>query len=368
MRGLWRKPWLWYAVVVATFLVNLLVAFVTIQSHVSSSPVVHDGMAGMLLDPSWQKRQGPPAVPALESQLWHRMLQENPDCADPLQPLHLRHGRGSTPSDGAGGEDLPPFGFSADLRAYMKENPNSSLCVPPPTGPSCEASRYAVIIYGTGRRLRQLLVHTMAFVAYPSVSDIHLLLEIDEETLSRDAKYGVRILSWQEQGVIKIVAGQSPWDAIDRLADDDFGSQAVLWINGDNPKIWNGTTFKSRLNAWRDHPDALSIAGFVRSPDREICPYPLLHGTYMHRDYFCYLKHPVASRPRFHATPFGWDAGTEAIAVYLYSIGHGYTMDSNDVNVTIPPRVGNHGATETVLNYFGCQCFAKSSFPIVHQC
>lgn len=383
-------------------------AFVTIQDHGVTSPniVLSDSLLLLEKPSSWQGGQHGPSVASVgsssESQLWHRMLQDNPQCSSGSSRStpalnNLRHGGTKTRStkgernDG----DLAPFGFSTALRTYMKENPNLSLCIPPPTRPLCEVSQYTVVIYATGKNsLRLLFTHIMAFLAYPSVSDIHLILAINEDGLLKDTKYGTRIVNWIEQGVIKVIfadgrggdALSSLWDtAIDKLVEDkDVHSETILWINGDLPKTWNGTTFKSRMHTWRENPDALSITGLFTtstsvSGERNggattVCRYPLLHGTIMHRNYLCYLNHPVTSHVRRYANQCGWDASTEAIGIYLYSISHGYHVvrdprDNSTLATDIGPRLENHETTEPILKYFGCQCFTKSIFPTgLRQC
>jgi hypothetical protein len=228
-------------------------------------------------------------------------------------------------------------------------------------------------------------------------------------------KYAKRIQYWNEKDVVNVIPSASLWDGLNRL---DVPSESILWIDGDhyynnyfgnsnsnnnnnhNKDIpINGTKLKGRLRVWREIPNALVIPGgdantdvnnnnIVSHPRQQqataatssstTCPFSSfpflsLHGMMMHKNYLCYLNHPIIGSDLRNYTDslqqqkndsdintstdksiinlssspssslLSWDITTVAIGMILFHISDGYVIDRQDnVNCNI-----NNAITKT---------------------
>ena len=299
---------------------------------------------------------------------------------------------------------------------------------------------------------RNIVVGAMKFLAYPSVQRVNLVLRDNNEvgvsansgsakggTRRKTAlevsaernKYAKRVLNWSRKGVVNVVSTSSFWDAIERL---EVPSESMLWIDGDhrfdsqtnnnnnsNIIAANGTALKHQFRTWREIPNALVIPKensiVPMSPSqinghndeknnargRSVCTVPLLHEMMMHRNYLCYLNHPVVGELRnytdsvrrrrrvkaktnnstrndnYDDNASAWDVTTMAIGMLLFSIGDGYVIedagDHSSADTTAAaaykqPLLPFHSAAdgengtlvaatdyeEEISNYFGCPC------------
>jgi hypothetical protein len=402
----WKKPRFWLVLVAASFVLNLLVAILTIHNYIlssSSSSLPQSFSTGGVgngelffsslkstgstssfssLRAGWQESK------ITQSQFWHRMLQETATCNGRLSNVTTTNN--SITNDTFLGS-IRSFIISDNGRSESS-NKNNNLCVPPSSDVSfCKESRYTVVIYsrrGTtydgNAQMRSLVTQVMAFVAYPSVEKINLILYGEEDGLvASDSKYARRIASWKDSGTVKVVQQTSLWDAMDHL---EVPTHGMLWIDGDNPKDWNGTMFKARLQLWKEIPSMLVVGRYLVQliDNNGRCPaVPSLHGMMMHQNYLCLLKHPVVSRLRTLTESIYWDMATIAISLLLVYMGDGYYVDAtNAVSVTERQTDAttmdmNHSRRsldstnleELIIGYFGCPCSAATSrLPLTVRC
>lgn len=333
MRRILSKQRFWVILIVASFLVNILVAWVTVHKHMDISSAVFS-------QSSINPVEGGPVS---ERILWRRVLQESSDC-------RLIRLRTNTTSNSSATEDvLPPFGSRQNLDRYIEPQDEARQMCYIPSSTSCHVRRYSVVVLSKGTNLRHLFLNLMSFVSYPSVKDITLILDLDKESLSKDSKYGQRILQWNKQRTVKVINEQeSLWRAIERFKPN---SEAVLWMDGDTRKDWNGTVLKSAMNLWKENSRHL-LTSQVNFGD-ESCSFPRLHGTMMHRNFLCYLDHPVVNSLRNYSAPLGWDVVKNSISILWNHLGSGHIVVPSRVNRT---WMTNDQSTKAILHHFGCPC------------
>jgi hypothetical protein len=513
-RQLWKQPRSWFLLIIVIFIFNLLIAFVTIERHISfattSSSFFENGGPPISSSASTSSRRF-----STESRLWHRMLlmidqeEEKHDnnyvrrkkkSNDNNQVIcgkyHVNSSNNITTFDDKRNDDdgeddentsdatrrrklkLVPFGFPNSVREYVQKEQNrsssiGSYCIAPPSDPSCQSSSYTVVVYSTRTTLggttstitnttsrddywRQLVVRVMTFLAFPSVERVNLILREERgvennnnsnttttssnsrtttttttlflQNAAKRNKYAKRIQYWNENDVINVIPTTSLWDGLNRL---DVPSESILWIDGDhyynsylsninninnhnNDNLINGTKLKGRLRVWREIPNALIIPeGDANTDDSNnnivsqqqqqqqqtaaatrsstTCPFssfPLLslHGMMMHKNYLCYLNHPIIGSDLRNYTDslqqqkndsdsdnntdksiinlssssssslLSWDITTIAIGMLLFHISDGYVIDhqdnfnynnnNNDVTKTTP----NINRLSTIMN------------------
>mmetsp|Transcript_28201 Transcript_28201/g.31680 ORF Transcript_28201/g.31680 Transcript_28201/m.31680 type:complete len:611 (-) Transcript_28201:42-1874(-) len=198
-------------------------------------------------------------------------------------------------------------------------------------------------------------------------------------------KYAKRIQYWNEKGTVHVLTTASLWNGLNRL---DVPSESILWIDGDqnNGVIINGTKLKGRLRLWREIPstlvirddgmnnddidgDILLLSKQQQPADTAVAPssncaslpssFPLLslHGMMMHKNYLCYLNHPIIGsnlrnyidslyindndsnknndsidKSMVNFPSITWDITTIAIGMLLFQISDGYVIDDYDQN------------------------------------
>jgi hypothetical protein len=514
----WKKPRVWFRIIMVTFSFNLFIAVVTIERHISFSTLASSSSTFEIDRPKikispmsyrWRLEQ-PKAQFLTESRIWHRMLLQQQEQEKERTNNHVfcnnTNGKNQTTAtstkssgvnhqglvdDSNGVNKLSPFGFPETVRAYVQEHENknknesslkglsmsssssSTYCLAPPSEPSCQSFQYTVVIYSSGNNnrndgevvrkdynsstafdyprpnnadsyWRNIVVGAMKFLAYPSVQRVNLVLREETTThnnnievgssANRSAKatrrrtalevsakrnkYAKRVLNWSRKGVVNVVSTSSFWDAIERL---EVPSESMLWIDGDhrfgsqnNNIAANGTVLKHQFLAWREVPNALMIPKEIsivpvslskinghndkNNARGSVCStVPLLHEMMMHRNYLCYLNHPVVGselrnytdsvRRRVKAndntrngdyddTSSSWDVTTMAMGMLLFSIGDGYVIeDAADHSSVVTaaaaaykPLLPFHSTAEgdndtlaathaeEISNYFGCPC------------
>ena len=316
-----------------------------------------------------------------EKILWHRMLQDTFD--------HCSQQKGkvvtvdNSPNATHQPDKLPPLGFSRHIQLFLQQSSLQEQKCLLPSATACRATKYSVLIWTNGIHLRRLFLNIMSFVSYPSALDI-IVIGVDRSQLQANEAYGNRLLEWHEKGVIRLVPLHNLWFAMEVVEPQ---SDTVLWIHGDLPKNWNGTSLKSMLHDWKRNANYLVVPSGRRSlllvqPGRQerphdhtpgddsICPLtgvvPPLHGVMHHRNYLCYFDHPIVSRAlRKYVELLGWDVTVYAITILLQQLTVGYL----ETSWTIPPSTNDDVGFITpsvqlmITNYFGCCSLRRKAIP-----
>ncbi len=379
----WKRPGVWFRFIIAIFTVNLFIAIVTVERHISSSLTTIEMDHPRISQPLTQKRSQigqRRGEFSTESRIWHRLLlQQDPKDRTNQQFLCSNQTIVAETHDGVA--PLSPFGFAKSVRAYVREHENRSstpnngdsmppvYCLSPPSVPSCLSTQYTVVIYSSGHvrnhdnsvdtktkknsYWRNIVVGTMKFLAYPSVKRVNLVLRDTnvvvhqrKSSLLEDAakrnKYAQRVLNWNRNGDANILVVSSLWDAIDRL---DVPSESVLWIDGDYSllKTSNDTELNDYFHAWREIPNALAVADETslaslplsngRLPKEkasgDTCSFPLLHEMMLHANYLCYLNHPVVGSELRNYTKT-----LEKKIIRDFGTSRGYNLDQLSWDIT----------------------------------
>lgn len=451
MRKMIRKSTFWVAVIVASFALNVLVAVVTLHRHIryqdeQQSLLASSSSLSLFAVPSAlggsrssdgnvydvaNNRQTP------ESVLWRRMLQQEVSTGYCGQRAELHPGRNKTENNTAVASEalLPPFGFRHHVEQFVQmssEPQHGSLrgglsapdatsftvlpkyptttttttCYLPPTT-ACYESHYSVVMYSKAKNLRRLLLNLMTFQSYPSVNDITLIVP-SAETLRSDRAYGTRILDWDDRGTIHLLVVEassttSLWASLGQQLKPK--TSAILWVDGDVQKDWNGTSFRTNFDIWRQNTRSL-VASFSGHDEnnrpetgsstatalsqQQQCPHNRLHGTLMHQNWLCFLNHPVMDPLKQYLEPHDgtaaattneWGVIFNGLSILWNQIGQGQIMvmassplpNHRPITVVQPPKrpiqttpiVTTTTTTHlspssiklaTILDYFGCAC------------
>lgn len=338
-----RRPRFWVFLIAFYLTLNVLVGWVAVHRIPHSVNLISPASAVLF-------KKSPPNHDT-EQVLWHRLLQETSECAQ----------QKSIATNNKDKNTLPAFGFSAAVNRFLDsaDTTSQSTCYFPPTR-SCHITKYSVIVVSNGTNLRQLLLNLMSFLSYPSLQDLTLIIPLDRDTLDRDREYGKRLLEWNKQKRIRLLPLQSFWWAMKHLEPQ---SEAVLWMNGDGRKDWNGTVIKSHLQRWKQQSSSLVVTNALQHDDGAACLVPQLHGLVVHRDFLCYLDHPVIDPLRHYMEPLGWEAAQQAMAMLFQHVANGnvessgYQTSTNTSTVTKSLQL-----VKTTQDYFGC-CKSPSAMP-----
>ena len=483
MKRLIRKPTFWVTLIVGSFVLNSILAIVTLRDHWfyahdlgrdhSHRPVAASHSLFLFPRPrGWRNNHNnnnhdnnnkkdynhpTQILQTPDSVLWRRLLREEHTltCGGgsrrmlPTNPESMDNNNTSL---------LPPFGFRQHIEQFLLESSpatnasdstrTSSLrkqftrpeevvgvtaptCYLPPT--NCtgagEEEQYSVVVYSQARNLRRLLLNIMSFQMYPSVGDVTLLLlssSSSQDFLLTDQKdkYGQRLWKWNQTGTIRILLYQtakdhnsSLWSALSTLHPNH---QGVLFMDGDVKKHWNGTSLKTTFGAWKQHSRSLLVVGddtraATTSPSRVpesttesyfSCPLNQLHGTMIHRNWLCFLNHPLlrpiqqyltqtpTSSTSTLSSPHQDQEILNGLAIVWNQLGDGHILASDDINPHLPqlllPSSSRNDRQQntstirtaafhetskddqtrqlvqqqqqqeqkmsTILNYFGCSC------------
>jgi hypothetical protein len=138
-------------------------------------------------------------------------------------------------------------------------------------------------------------------------------------------------------------------------------SEAVLWMNGDGRKDWNGTVLKSHLQLWKQQSSSLVVTNALQQHNNDAatataaCLVPQLHGLVVHRDLLCYLDHPVIDPLRRYTEPFGWEANQQVMGMLFQHVANGQVESSSSgyqTTTVVTKRL--KPLLQTTQDYFGC--------------
>lgn len=448
MKRLIRKPSFWVALIVSSFAMNLFLAVMTLHQHIRypddprQHPQQHQQhVMSFFASSSTSNSQmgmdgsvGGVNQQLSESVLWRRMLQQDDmstaggGCGDRGLRSPTARINNTTYNDTV---LLPPFGFRRHIQQFVEPLSSSlatnrpsagqlrgsseqwttttttmkagntdskklsghSTCFLPPST-VCDATRYSVIMYSKAQNLRRLLLNLMAFQTYPSVHDITLIVPsadlLHHPQVDNTEAYASRIWDWKMQGTIEIHFVESAsassssstlWASLSQLRPKE---SAILWVDGDYRKDWNGTMFLNNFRIWREHSRALVVTAAAATtvssssalsaslsvtiteeeeedstrnitssgtssistnadhhekttngdPDSWTCPFNRLHGTLMHRQWLCFLQHPVLGPLGNFITMADdntnndddWDTTLNGLSILWNQLGEGHIL------------------------------------------
>jgi hypothetical protein len=354
MRRVVRRPTFWVFLILASFSLNVLVGWVAVH-RIPHAVNLISPVSSVLFKKAPEKHD-------TEQVLWRRLLlQETSEC-----PQHNSSATTNNNNNSNNNNTLPAFGFSAAVNQFLEspETTSQSTCYFPPNQ-SCHVTKYSVVVVSNGTNLRQLFLNLMSFLSYPSLQDLTLILPLDRDTLNRDRDYGKRLLEWNKQNKIRLLPFHSLWWAIQHLEPQ---SEAVLWMNGDNSrKDWNGTVLKSHLQRWKRQSSSLVVTNALQQQqhdDGASCLVSQLHGLVLHRDFLCYLDHPVIDPLRHYTEPLGWEASLQAMGMLFQHVADGHVESSGYQTTTIPPPVTKSlKLLKATQDYFGCCKSPSAAIP-----
>jgi hypothetical protein len=398
MRRSVRRPTFWVYLIAFSITLNLLFGWVAVH-HIPNA--VNFDLIPPIAASSILFKKAPEKQHETEQVLWRRLLQDTSECAQQQQQQQQQQKKSMAVNANANAKDknntLAAFGFSAAVNRFLdsadttitsttpRTTSSQSTCYFPPNH-SCHVTKYSVIVVSNGTNLRQLFLNLMSFLSYPSLQDLTLILPLDKDTLDRDRNYGKRLLEWNKQKKIRLLlmessASASFWWAMQHLEQPQ--SEAVLWMNGDARKDWNGTVLKSYLQMWKQQSSSLVVSNANALQQRNdndgaaiaaACLVPQLHGLVMHRDFLCYLDHPVINPLRRHteALGFGWEATQNAMGMLFQHVADGnvkssgYQFQTTTSSTSSPSSVFSTRLQllKTTQDYFGCCKSPSFAIPI----
>jgi len=409
MRRFLGRPTVWIWLVVFSFVMNLFLAVVTLHLHIRKYPEGFVSSDEVELLPTTLTMEKTNQTP--EGELWRRMLQQDfssSGCTSGWKTSFESHSTTITTKTGGlvTSIQLLPKGFQDHVKDYVNKttsihresNVRSSLrglssssdriqgpstCYFP-AETACSKTQYSVLMYSQASDLRRLMLNLMACMAYPSIHDITLILPSTDASLSDllrsdSNSYGSRISDWKDQGTIQIVSQSTLWESISQVKVKESG---ILWIDGDRRKTWNGTKFRTIFRSWRQNSRAIIATSLDEDGPNRVnndttSSWTIvrdgLHGAMLHRDWLCFLQHPVVEPLRRYLEPEGsWGSILSALTILFNQLGEGHILlrpkgerrhvkatDHKTVQGLIPPsseRMSN------ILNYFGFICI-KDVFP-----
>lgn len=358
MKRALRKPAFWVALIAGTLGVHVLIV-VGILHHRLLLPHRGDPEQGPFSTNNALRLLRPPPPTESEDQLWQRLLEEDTlwDC-----PSHSKNNATSPiVSEDAG--SLIPSGFREHVRRFRRGIPGSAkvqkLCYLPPSKTACDRTQYSVVVTSRATDLRRLLLNLMSLQSYPSVADVTVVLPSTEEwhQLQANHLYGGRLLDWHHRGNLHFVLGEK--GLLDSLGVVQPQQEAVLFLDGDVHKDWNGTQLLTNFWIWRQHSSSLIQSVATTS---EPCPSKL-HGTFLHRNLLCFLGHPVIAplRKHLYQRRDPWTAAPQVLALLWNRLGDGHLQVSSTRRST---RLEVSFTENTVQDYLGCSCALKSISPL----
>jgi hypothetical protein len=230
---------------------------------------------------------------------------------------------------------LAPPAFLQTLRNFTSFNSTRQndaaheMCFAPPSSSSVDQSSNYIMLFPThSQDLQSIFLHCMKWLLDPAVAEIWLLLP--EETiilLHNDIPYGNRILEWNRKRNHRLHLAFAPtlWEAVAQV--DDAASKSISSVFWVNDEVWQGNHMgiHAGWERWKEDPSALVAArGWALPGETEgstqdlqgatlttLCPRDSLPnvvavtsdddipslvdliGSFHHRDYLCFLRHPV---------------------------------------------------------------------------
>ena len=169
---MWKRPRIWFRFIIGAFIINLFVAIVTVERHISSSVTTikasslemdHPRISPLSTESKSHSGQQQGTI-STESRIWHRILLQK-ERTNQNSSCNNQQAENQTMVaelyDGVA--KLSPFGFAKSVQAYVREHENrsstsndgvsmsSTYCLAPPSEPSCQSTQYTVVIYSSGR-------------------------------------------------------------------------------------------------------------------------------------------------------------------------------------------------------------------------
>jgi hypothetical protein len=232
---------------------------------------------------------------------------------------------------------LGRFGFMNALNndlPMLSTTASNSKCYNAPST-ACHVTKYSMIVVTNGTNLRTLFLNLLSWLTYANVAQLVIVIPpAANATLGEDAKYGQRILAWNADSShkISVQVSTSLWtaDYSRLLQEDDSNSDAVTWINGDVVDKGNHRGLDAGLELWKRHANgvvasrgwkvstlsnnqrrlqqlsntttsSISTPAFCKDDritatsvgDDDDISIPNLNGMIVHRNYLCFLAHPV---------------------------------------------------------------------------
>lgn len=233
---------------------------------------------------------------------------------------------------------LEPPAFLQTLRNFT--SPNSTrqdstahgMCSAPSNSSSIDQSSNYIMLFPTASKdLRSIFLHCMKWLLDPAVAEIWLLVPQEtREILRNDLLYGNRMLAWNHKRKhrVRIAFAPTLWEAVAKV--DDAASKStssVFWVNDE---VWQGNHIgiHAGWELWKQDTSALVAArGWALLDDTSqkerstqdaqvdtlttLCPRDSLPsvvavtesedipslvdliGSFHHRDYLCFLRHPL---------------------------------------------------------------------------
>lgn len=327
--------------------------------------------------------------------------------------------RGSVDSSSATSLLLPGR-FRYDVESFVQQQQHqatttsrraSTTCFLPPSS-ACEITKYSVVILSSHNEKqdwRQLLLNIASFKAYPSVSDITLIMSLDiaamEQQLGQQGPYFERIVNWVKTknlfffSTTSSSTSSSLWDIIQNNVSSTVKSDAILWIDMDDvgttttisqhgggtiKKDWTGSSLKQNFELLKANPQMIVASGVnvglvphkqqqknsATSTLRDDgdnssntyyqCSYPNFHQLMIHKNFLCYVGHPIMNhvkqyhddqiikRTRTDGTS-SWKTTLTTISMIWNHVANGHTTISlpTNNNATTATRVNDSTTTKS---------------------
>ena len=270
-----------------------------------------------------------------EQMVFLRLVKESAtvldQCPDNTSASDALQGKSKT-SDGANSGNRPRlgrFGFTKALNNHLHlptvsadKQPKQQECTAAPTT-ACHVSKFTMLVTFQGENLRTLFLNLLSWVTYPEVSQILVLLPPSfNASMHEDAKYGDRLLTWHADAthLVKLEFTSSSWMFNSRVQEE-----AVVWMNGNIPNKANYRGLEAGLELWKRHANSVVASqGYKIKKDQStalptsnpadatlslpFCKHETtesvvrskagiqiadLHYFIVHRNYLCFLSHPV---------------------------------------------------------------------------
>eukprot|EP00980_Cylindrotheca_fusiformis_P001976 scaffold443_cov125-Cylindrotheca_fusiformis.AAC.25 len=276
------------------------------------------------------RNHGMPSRPRIsETSLWSEVLRRQGGCGD---------------------ANAAASSFSQRVRMFVADEQTGGCFVPQSS--SCHVTKVSAFVLSNGKDLRTLFLNLLTFISYSTVDSITLFAKVDPQLLSKDPKYGQRIIEWDKRGTIKLTSVRdSLWAAVEQAKPY---SEAVVWFNGDRRKNWTVAGIKTSLQLWKENSRAL-VGSQVLTTDKGY-RVPLLHNLLMSSDYLCYLRHPLFDAFQHIAEDQDSANNGDSIALLWSFLASGNMIIANTRQNQI---VSAEGISARMIDFFGCSLQAQ---------
>jgi hypothetical protein len=272
---------------------------------------------------------------------------------------------------------LAPPAFLRALHDFTSPNSTSQdgkihgSCSAPSNSSSVDQSSNYIMLFPTvSQDLRSIFLHCMKWLMDPAVAEIWLIVPDEtRDLMHKDVPYGNRILAWNHRKKHRVHVASAPtlWKAVAQV--DEAASRsvsAVFWVN-DEAWLGNHRGIHAGWELWKQDTSALVAArgwGLPGGTSQKegsrqdlqgttlttICPrdsmpsvvaltnsndmpsFVDLIGSFHHRDYLCFLRHPVLAS--LQADVHDWRDMQWVMAWWLAQV-------TGRSPRTFPPRIKN---------------------------